>query len=158
GVMELYVKSTTGFGEDRLLLASDRNTFPTDWSSDGRFILFRQFAGNVSRRQLFALVLQKDAKPVPVQTTNFDDSDAGCSPDGQWLALVSNASGRNQIYIRSFPGEERKWQISSQGGLEPRWRGDGKELFYRALDGTLMAVPTNLNSGSDPGVPVALFQ
>lgn len=80
------------------------------------------------------------------------------SPDGKWVAYSSNESGKWEVYLTSFPEAKGKWQISNGGGLQPRWRGDGRELFYFSPDGKLMAVPVKTDSGFDPGVPVVLFQ
>jgi Tol biopolymer transport system component len=157
GINQLYLKAATGFGAERLLLPSDRAAYPSDWSADGRLILY-QVAVNGTSRDIYALPATGDGKPVPIQTTSFDEFDGRLSADGRWLAFVSNASGPFQVYVRSFPGEERQWQISREGGLEPRWHGDGKELFFRAPDGTLMVAQTNIAAGTDPGVPARLFQ
>lgn len=148
------LKAVTGFGDERLLLASDQSAFASDWSADGH-LFYHRFNGNT--RDIYALPTTGEPKPIPVQTTRFDEFDAKLSLNGRWLAFVSNESGPNQIYVRSFPGEEQKWQISQEGGLQPHWRADGKELFFRDLDGNLMAVRTDLGGGSAPGIPVTLF-
>ena len=80
------------------------------------------------------------------------------SPDGRYLAYQSTESGRNEVYVQSFPGPGGKWQISTAGGAEPRWRSDGKELYYRALDQKLMAVAVEADPKFAAGVPKALFQ
>jgi Tol biopolymer transport system component len=157
GVMQLYIKATSGFGEERLLLPSEQNVYASDWSADRRLIFYsRTNSGN--SRDIYASPTMGDGKSFAVQATPDDEFGAKLSPDGHWLAFVSSASGTNEVYVRSFPGEQRKWPISSQGGIEPRWRGDGKELFFRAKDGDVMAVETNLVSGKDPGAPVSLFR
>ena len=82
--------------------------------------------------------------------SQFDEHDGRFSPDGKWVAYVSNESGRDEIYVQSFPVSGAKFQISSGGGSEPQWRSDGTELFYLAADGNLMAVPAKLGrSGSE---------
>jgi eukaryotic-like serine/threonine-protein kinase len=80
------------------------------------------------------------------------------SPDGQWLAYCSDESGRYEVYVQSFPGGGSKRQVSSSGGIGPRWRGDGKELFYHASDGKLMAVAVKGGASFEADVPVALFE
>jgi len=80
------------------------------------------------------------------------------SPDGKWVAYASNESGKFEIYVTSFPGAQGKWQVSSAGGTQPRWRGDNKELFYIAPDGKMMAVPVSAGANFDAGAPAALFQ
>src|SRR5439155_18092139 len=83
---------------------------------------------------------------------------ARISPDGRWLTYVSAASGRNEIYVRSFPdGDTGTWQVSSHGGIEPQWRGDGRELFFIGADKKLMAVPLSTEGAFHPGTPTALF-
>src|SRR5207253_5495917 len=97
-----------------------------------------------------------DKKAVPILEGNNDFSNGIISPDGRWLAYSSNESGRNEIYVTSFPGIQGKWQVSRDGGEEPRWRGDGKELFF--LNGnSLMAVPLTVSESVAAGVPQALF-
>ena len=109
---------------------------------------------------LWALPLTGERKPFPVVQTSFDDIQGQFSPDGRWLAYASNESGRYEIYIRSFPEPSGKWQASTAGGTQPRWRRDGAELYYVAPDTRLMAVPIRVASDRravDAGVPVALF-
>ena len=101
-----------------------------------------------------------DRKPFPVVQTNFDERDGQFSPDGKWIAYQSNESGRFEIYVQPFPGPGGKLQISTNGGAQVRWRRDGKELFYIALDDRLMAVPIRLASNGqtvEPGSPIPLF-
>jgi hypothetical protein len=86
--------------------------------------------------------------------------DAQFSPDGKWVAYVSEESGRSEVYVRPFPGPGQKLLVSTEGGAQPRWRGDGRELFYIGLDERLMAVPVNPqgdNSVLGAGAPIPLF-
>jgi Tol biopolymer transport system component len=80
------------------------------------------------------------------------------SPDGKWVAYASNESGRWEIYVTSFPEAHGKWQLSNGGGDQPKWRSDGKELFYMAPDGKIMVTSVNLGATFDAGTPTALFQ
>jgi eukaryotic-like serine/threonine-protein kinase len=80
------------------------------------------------------------------------------SPDGKWVAYASNETGKWQIYVTSFPEARGRWQISTGGGEQPRWRGDGKELFYLSSDEKMMAVPVTTGMNFDAGTPGALFQ
>jgi hypothetical protein len=99
-------------------------------------------------------------KPYPVVQTDFDERDGQFSPDGKWIAYGSNESGRFEIYLQPFPGPGARVPISVNGGAQVRWRADGKELFFVALDDRLMAVPITLasNGGSaDAAAPVSLF-
>ena len=80
------------------------------------------------------------------------------SPDGKWVAYASNETGKWEVYVTSFPDARGKWQVSSGGGEQPRWRGDGKELFYLSSDDKMMAVPVTTNGNFDAGSPLMLFQ
>jgi eukaryotic-like serine/threonine-protein kinase len=157
GVYDLYVKSITDPKED-LLLATPQNKAPTDWSLDGKFLLYRS-PGATTGFDLWALPLEGDRKPFPVVQTEFEERDGQFSPDGQWVAYQSNASGRVEIYVQPFRGGNRE-QVSTNGGAQVRWRRDGKELFYIALDGRLMSVAIQMNAATktlEAGIPTPLF-
>ena len=106
-----------------------------------------------------------DKKPVAFLRTEFDEREGHFSPDGRWVAYTSNESGRNEIYIRAFSSDSlaapsdagSKWLISTDGGSDPRWRGDGKELYYRGTGGRLMAVEIATNPTVRAGIPKTLF-
>ena len=85
-----------------------------------------------------------------------DEIHANFSPDGRLVAYSSNETGRHEIYVQTFPRSDRRWQVSTGGGYEPRWRGDGREVYYLSGDRKLMAV--TVNAGSSFGVPRPLFQ
>jgi WD40 repeat protein len=158
GVYDLYLKSATDATPEELLLATLQNKAPNDWSPDGKFVLYRSPALTTGF-DLWALPMAGDRKPFPVVQTNFEERDGQFSPDGNWIAYQSNASGRVEIYVQPFPRGNRE-PVSTNGGAQVRWRRDGKELFYIALDGRLMAVPIELNSAAKTivaGVPTALF-
>jgi Tol biopolymer transport system component len=158
GAYDLYIKSTTGPGNEELLLGSTQNKVATDWSPDGRFLLYRSNDPKMSY-DIWALPLDGDRKPIPVVQTNFDERDAQFSPDGKWIAYQSNESGRFEIYVQPFGATGSKLQVSTNGGAQVRWRRDGKELFYVALDGRLMTVPIKLSTpqAAEAGTPVPLF-
>ncbi len=158
GVYDLYSKSATDATPEELLLATPQNKAPNDWSPDGKFLLYRSPALTTGF-DLWALPMDGDRKPFPVVQTDFEERDGQFSPDGNWIAYQSNASGRVEIYVQPFRGGNRE-QVSTDGGAQVRWRRDGKELFYIALDGRLMAVPIALNAAARTiaaGVPTALF-
>ena len=90
---------------------------------------------------MWALAMTGDRKPFPVVQTTFQEKGAQFSPDGKWIAYESNETGRFEIYLRAFPNGGRAVPVSATGGAQVRWRRDGKELFYIALDGRLTAVP-----------------
>jgi Tol biopolymer transport system component len=104
------------------------------------------------------LPLQDSQVPRAVSQTPFQEAQGQFSPDGRWLAYVSNESGRNEVYVRAFPSGDGKRLVSIQGGIEPKWRRDGKELFYLALDRKLMAVPVSTGSTFEAAPAVALFE
>ena len=159
GPFDLYQKPAIGAGTEELLLATAQEKIPTDWSPDGRFLLYRSVDPKTGY-DIWALPMNGDRKPFPVVQTNFDERDAQFSPDGKWIAYQSNESGRFEIYIQPFPGPGSKLQVSTNGGAQVRWGPDGKELFYIALDARLMAVPIRLASNpqtAEPGSPTPLF-
>jgi len=159
GPYDLYQKPAIGAGTDELLLATAEEKTPTDWSPDGRLLLYRSVDPKTGY-DLWALPMNGDRKPYPLVQTNFNERDAQFSPDGKWIAYQSNESGRFEIYIQPFPGPGSKLQVSTNGGAQVRWGPNGKELFYIALDARLMAVPIRLASNpqtAEPGSPTPLF-
>jgi Tol biopolymer transport system component len=158
GNVDLYQKASSGAGNDELLLQSSLDKFPNDWSPDGRFLLYVQVEPKTGF-DILVLPLFGERKPYPFVNTSFSEGNAQYSPDGRWVAYQSNESGRSEIYVQPFRGPGGKRQISTGGGIEPRWRGDGKELFFIAPDAKLMAAPINSAGESlESGVPVPLFQ
>jgi dipeptidyl aminopeptidase/acylaminoacyl peptidase len=108
---------------------------------------------------LWLLPTSGDRKPVPFLKTQFNVYQGQVSPDSKWIAYTSNESGRNEIYVQSFPTGGGRWLVSSSGGSLARWRRDGKELFYRAPDGRLMVAPVRQTAqGLEFGTPVPLFR
>jgi Tol biopolymer transport system component len=157
GPLNIYQKSSGGGAEEPLLKAGENN-YPTDWSPDGRFLLYATMKGD-----LWVLPLFGDRKPFPFSQTPFSKNWARFSPDGRWVAYQSNASGQNEVYVQPFregtgAGSAATFQVSTNGGTDPQWRRDGKELFYMAPDRTLMAVDVKLGSTFEAGSPKPLFQ
>ena len=105
------------------------------------------------------LPLFGDRKPFPFVQTEGYELYGHFSPNGHWIAYTSNeAGGTNQVYVQGFPTSGAKWQISKDGGAQPRWSRDGKELFYVSADSKLMVVPVKSGPSSfEPGVPRVLF-
>jgi serine/threonine protein kinase len=158
GTIDLYQKASSGAGSEEPLLESALNKYPQDWSPDGRFLLYLQ-RNPKSGIDLWVLPLFGERKPFPFSITSFDKDSGQFSPDGRWVAYHSNESGRFEVYVQPFPGPGGKWQVSTGGGIAPRWRRDGKELFYIAPDGKLMAAPIHAAGQTlDFGSPVSLFQ
>ena len=152
----MYTKSADGTGKE-LLIGEGINNRPLDWSRDGKFIIY-EATGGATGYDLWLLPLEGDHKPVPYLQTPFNEGDAQFSPDGRWMAYASNESGQPQVYVQGIPASGAKWQISPAGGVQPRWRRDGKELFYISADQKLMAVPVKPGPGFDAGAPQALFE
>jgi serine/threonine protein kinase len=156
---KLYQKPTASAGEESLLLDAGQNMVPCDWSRDGRFLLYRVIDPEKGT-DLWALPMDGSRKPFPVAQTGFDNFVGQFSPDGRWVAFVSNESGRFEIYLQRFPSPATRTVVSTGGGLQPRFRADGKELFYVAPDGRMMAVTLRFSSDNqtvEPGAPVPLF-
>ena len=154
---DLFEKASEGLGEEKLLVKSDELKFACDWSRDGKYLAYSS-QGKETGFDVWVLPMFGDRKPVPFLKTQFAELRPVFSPDGRYLAYQSNESGRSEIYLQSFPGPGGKWQISTSGGIEPHWRGDGKELYYRAPDGKLMAVDVQAGTTVTAGAPQPLFQ
>jgi serine/threonine protein kinase len=159
-VTEVYQKSASGGGAETSLseamAGQPFNPLPTDWSPDGKHIIFSILQSNT---QLWVLPLASaggDGKPFRFGDSPANQMHGNLSPDGRLLAYSSDESGRFEVHVQTFPPSDRKWQISTAGGSEPRWRGDGHELFYLAGDRKLMAVA--VESGPSFGAPKPLFQ
>lgn len=149
GNPDLYQKASNGVGQDQPLLQSPDGKYPFDWSRDGRFLIF---VNNSQKTNLdvFALPMSGtgDRKPIRLVQGPFRDWMGQLSPDQRWLAYCSDESGRPEVYVQPFAPADAasgkpvsgKWQISTAGGTQPRWRADGKEFFYVAPDRKLMSV------------------
>ena len=130
-----------------------------DWSKDGRFIAFE--CGQDEYQDICVAPIDangKPGKPFPVVQGHNRKNEPQFSYDGKWLAYTSDINdGRFEVFVQSFPGGEIKQQISTEGGGQPRWRRDGKEMYYRTLDNRLMAVDVALGAKIEPGLPHQLF-
>src|SRR5262245_2629886 len=138
---DLYRQRLDGTGKEELLLATPGAEMPSDWSRDGRILLYTTLSDSTTTADIFALPLNGERKPYPVVQTAFDERNPQFSPDGHWIAYESNETGQFEIYLQQFPGPGGRQRISNAGGAQVRWRRDGIERFYIALDGRLMAVP-----------------
>ncbi len=146
GVFNVYQKSSGGTGDDELLLKTPNNKLLNDWSADGRYLLYQE-SDPKTKDDLWVLPLFGDRKPMRVLGTPFNEQYASFSPDGRWIAYASDESGTSQVYVQSFPVSGSKWQVSTEFGTFPRWRPDGKELFYDR-SGQMMVVDL---TGTVPG-------
>ena len=152
----LVTKSVTDGNED-IVPGSVPAVTVEDWSPDGRYLLYTA-RGPRSYSDLWLLPLDRSRPPFPYLQTPFNKTQAQVSPDGRWIAYTSYESGADEIYVDSFPVPGRRRQVSTAGGVQPRWRKDGAELFYVAPDQRLMALPVKTESDFDIGVPQALFK
>jgi Tol biopolymer transport system component len=154
---DLYAKNTSGSGGEELLSTSRFSKVANSWSPDGRYLLYTATPEAPGSRADLWLLSLPDGKASPLVQTEFDEMAGAFSPDGRWLAYASNESGRFEIYVRPFPEPGGKWEISTTGGVEPRWRRDGRELFYVTPDGRLMAAEVRTGAAFEAGTPKALF-
>jgi len=155
GPMNLYRKVSTGAGAEELVLKSNEAKLAQDWSRDGRFLLYSVGTG---ASDLWWLPLEGEAKPQKYLATEFAESQGRFSQDGHFVAYSSNASGRSEVYVQPFPNAaEGKWMVSAGGGTAPRWRRDGKELYYISADSKMMAVEVSTTPTFKKGVPKELF-
>jgi Tol biopolymer transport system component len=149
-------------GSERLLLER-APAIPQDWSRDGRFLLY-MVVDPKTGADLWALDMTNNQRTSRgVVNTSFEERNGQLSPDGHWLAYQTNESGRFEIVAVSFPDPTERWPVSKSGGTQPRWRTDGKELYFVAPDGQLMAAPITVarqagDSRVEAGAPVSLFQ
>jgi len=157
GTTGIYQKLASGVGQEENLVKSEIARWPQDWSSDGRFIVY-EAQDATTKLDLWVLPLFGDRKPFPFLQTEFSEREGRLSSNGRWMAYDSTESGRREVYVQSFPTPGSKWQISTGGGVNPRWRRDGRELFYLTEDGRLMAVPVSGDATFEAGSPKPLFQ
>jgi len=152
----IYVNGASGAGEETLLVSPGARSFPLDWSADGRYVVF-MLNGGATRNDIWTHDLQRKTA-APLLASPFNEGWARLSPDGRWIAYVSDESQQREVYVRSFPDGAVKTRISTSGGSQPQWRGDTKELFYIAPDNTVMAVEIRSTTGRlEASRPQGLF-
>ena len=138
GVYQMVEKRSDGTGIEEPILETGISKYPTSWSADGRFIAYNTFSPGKYATELWIVPRFGDRKPYAFLSGNFDVGQGQFSPDGRWMAYSSNETGRSEVYVTPFPAGGSKWQVSTAGGTIPRWRRDGKELFFLAGDSELM--------------------
>ena len=155
---QIYRRKVTGAsGEERLTRVKENESI-TDVSPDGRWLVYaREDPKGKNRTDLWLLSLSDEGKATPFLEAPFGEGDAHFSPDGRWLAYVSDESGRNEVYVTRFPRREGKWQISTSGGSAPRWRRDGREIYYVAGDRNVHAVDVASAESFQADTPRLLF-
>ncbi len=158
GPFNLYQKAASGATNEDPVFRSTEQKWADDWSRDGRFLLYTAFGGGGTGNDLWVLPLEGERKPQVYLKTGFSESQGRFSPDGRFIAYSSNASGQNEIYVRPFPMvSSGQWLVSKGGGVQPRWRGDGKELLYISSDSKMMAVDVSTAPMFRAAVPKPLF-
>jgi Tol biopolymer transport system component len=157
GSFDLYQKEVSSSGHDAVLLRSEEPKFPLDWSRDGRYLLYRQINPQTTH-DILILPTSGDRRPFPYLSTPAMENGGAFSPDSNWIAYNSDESGRLEVYVERFPTHGGKRQISPGGGYGPRWRSDGRVLYYYSLDGRMMSVSVIGDGGAlTTGTPTALF-
>jgi Tol biopolymer transport system component/predicted Ser/Thr protein kinase len=165
----LFMKDAAASAEEPgiLVLQNNHNKLPMDWTPDGRGLVFLDSAsGSILTRVPMMLSVapphastkELTLQPNPSGSLRSEDQ-IQLSPDGRWMAYVSDVTGSAQVHVREFPNGQRRWQVSTDGGFEPKWRGDGRELFYIAADQQMMSVAVSDRNGAfEPGRPTPLFR
>ena len=160
GAFDLYQKASTGPGAEQLLYSSSEGKGPTSWSPDERFLLYYSI-GQPTHLRLLTVTGPADRKPVPLVDPRFSSITGRFSPDGHWIVYNSNESGRSEVSVRPFDAATGAAGdpivVTQGGGGTPLWRGDGKEIFYIAPDGTATALEVTTGSAFHAGVPKPLF-
>ena len=155
GTNGIYEKSASGTGPTKKIWTSQDRIIPGGLSPDGRFLAVNRWTqGTV---QTWILPMAGSKKPYAFLHASFPEGMPVFSPDGHYMAYVSNETGRFEIYVRRFPGPSGKWQVSAEGGIDPQWSADGRTIYFRSLNSKLMAAPVTPGAGFQAGVPMALF-
>ena len=155
----LYWKAADGTGEvEKLCSAPEPQLIPYSWSGDGKGLITNQFIeGGMSNQDVMMLSMEGDRATKPILQEKFLEIQPKISPDGRWMAYVSNESGKTEVYVRPFPDVNKgRWQVSTNGGDSPIWSPDGRELFYLNGD-SVMAVSVDAESALSLGTPKLLF-
>ncbi len=153
-VFELYWKAVDGSSPEEAFLVSGNDKYPASVSPDGKMLLM-SVSDPKTGSDLWLLPLEGKREPKPLLATPFQEPTGAFSPDGRWIAFQTNESGKAEIYVQDYPGGSNRVQISTEGGTEPVWSRNGKELFYRAGK-KLMVV--SMGTGAAPGKPRILFE
>jgi Tol biopolymer transport system component len=129
-------RSATGLGAAQELQSQRAGIVPNSWSPDGRSLVYMNFVGGQGPRLWLYDAVEKQSRSL--LGTRFNESAAAVSPDGKWMAYVSDETGREEVYVVTFPSIDGKWQVSTAGGSQPRWMPDGKSILYVTSDGAVM--------------------
>jgi dipeptidyl aminopeptidase/acylaminoacyl peptidase len=145
------MKPSNGVGAEELVLKTPGRL--QDLSSDGKFVIYSS-----GPQEIWILPLAGERKPLLYLKSEFQKTNAQLSPDGRWLAYQSNESGRTEVVVQSFPNPSAKFVVSTAGGRAPRWRGDGKELFYISDRKLMSVVMRPTLTGLEPSAPAPVFE
>jgi serine/threonine protein kinase len=163
-LFDLYQKPANTTGPVELLVGNANLKIPTQWSRDGQFIVYSEDDPRDTKLNIWVLPMNGgvERKPVHFLGSKFDERHGQLSPDSHWMAYTSDESGQPDVYVRPFPAAEGQWKVSIAGGEQPRWRGDGKEIFFVAADGKMMAAAVQATGGPKPtfeaATPRPLFE
>ncbi len=157
GRSDVHLMRFGGASSDSVLLSSNDQMAVGWWSADGRWVTYMMRPSAVGVWGIYALTMTAPVRSVPLVVSKFVEVQPLISPDGRWMAYASTESGQLEVYVQAFPGPGAKWRISNAGGLEPHWRGDGKELYYLTLDSRLMAVAVTPGPTPKFALPQKLF-
>ena len=157
--MNLFRKRSDGRGQEERLTTGNYHQLPKCWSKDGKLLLYLEGIHPETGMDINMLPMEGDTIPIPLFNSRFNESHPILSPDGRWIAYVSDESGLEEVFVSSFPGLERTIQISTEGGIEPLWALDGKVIYFRDFTGDkLMSVSFITDPELDVGKPILIFQ
>jgi len=156
GVLDLFWKAADGSGQPEPLLISQYPKWATSWSPDDKLLLFYQTHPETGS-DLWIYSTDIPDKPVPFLVTPFNEGEGMFSPDGNWIVYESDESGQNEIYVKAYPGPGGKWKVSDNGGVQPKWSADGKEIFYRENHKAMVA-RVEKGSSFSTSMPQVLFE
>jgi eukaryotic-like serine/threonine-protein kinase len=139
GTFDLFIKESSGASEEMSIFEHDSDLYISDWSRNGKYILINALEQTKNLWSIWVLPIEEGTDPYQFLSTEFNEYSARFSPDGRWVAYVSDISGRQEIYIRQFPGPGAVWQISTNGASDPVWSPGGNEIFYTDLSNNLVA-------------------
>ncbi len=153
---KIHMRHADGSGEADLISQGLGRAYVDNYARDGSALILDRSGVQGNQSDIWVLPLSGDRKPWPFLATQYDEWQASLSPDGKWLSYISNESGTYQVYVQPFPNRGGKWQVSTQGGTEPRWSPDGRTLYYTSGQ-RMMAVSVSTSSGFVVGQPRQLF-
>ena len=156
GKWNIFARDVSGAGEPTPLMPPTAPRWPRDVSPDGSVLLYQELSG-ASRGDLKVISLSGDPRPRDYIASPFDEDEGSFSPDGRRVAYVSDESGRKEVFVASFPDPSQRLRVSSDGGTQPRWSRDGRELYFISKGETMMAAPFDLKSSTPTGPPTRLF-